>query len=402
MFCFESWALVPNTLNLYPTEMPHFLRTFLFAFAGLVFAIVAGLSTSPDHVSISQENTAVSPENTPTTFGTTTITEVIAEATKGIESGVSKITPTKKTTPVTAPKTTTAVITPPIPVKEPVNQIALNNKVREAIVNIICVTKNAGPLNSISASGVIIDPRGTIITNSHVGQYLLLKDYPSAGFIECTIRTGSPAQPKYTAELLFLPPSWIADNAKKINQSKPTGNGEHDYAFLRITGTVHPNITLPTAFSFLSVSITPPEEGQSLIAAGYPAGFLGGITVQKDLYASSAITHVGELFTFKADTIDLFSLGGSIVAQQGASGGAAVNDIGSLIGIIVTATDAPDTASRDLRAITTSYIIRDFKKESGVGIDTYLNGDTAAAAQTFANAVAPALTAQLIQAIENR
>lgn len=382
-----------------------FLRTLLFALAGLVFAIVAGLSTSPDHVSISQENTTASPQNSFGAISTSTLADIINGNTKATESGASEISPAKKlatstSKQTTTPKTTVAVIA--TPTKEPVNQIALNDKVRAAIVNIICVTKNAGPLNSISASGVIIDPRGTIITNSHVGQYLLLKDYPSAGFIECTIRTGSPAQPKYTAELIFLPPSWITDNASKINQSKPTGNGEHDYAFLRITGTVHPNITLPTAFSFLPVSISPPEEGQALIAAGYPAGFLGGITVQKDLYASSAITHVAELFTFDTNTIDLFSLGGSIIAQQGASGGAAVNEDGALMGIIVTATDAPDTASRDLRAISTPYIIRDFKKEAGVSIDTYLNGDTAVEAQNFANTVAPALTAQLIKAIESR
>lgn len=383
-----------------------FIRTLLFALAGLAFAILAGLSTSPDHVSLSQEVATTSPQNSLPTIGTSTLSDIISGKTKEIEKGVSKISAiTKPVTTTTtqqppAPKTTTAVIS--APVKEPVNQVALNDRVRGAIVNIICITKNSGPLNSISASGVIIDARGTIITNSHVGQYLLLKDYPSAGFIECTIRTGSPAQPKYTAELLFLPPSWIADNATKINQSKPTGSGEHDYAFLRITGTVHPNITLPSAFSFLPVSVAPPEEGQTLIAAGYPAGFLGGIAVQKDLYASSAVTHVGELFTFNTDTIDLFSLGGSIVAQQGASGGAAVDQNGALMGIIVTATDAPDTASRDLRAITTAYIIRDFKKEAGVAIDTYLNGDTAAQAQTFANTVAPALTAQLVKAIESR
>lgn len=385
--------------------MPHFLRTLLFALAGLAFAIIAGLSTAPAHVSISQEVATTTPQNSFGAIATSTLEELINGNTKEIEKGVSKISTIVKSATTTpkqpsTPKTTTAVIAPPV--KEPVNQIALNNKVREAIVNIICVTKNAGPLNSISASGVIVDPRGTIITNSHVGQYLLLKDYPSVGFIECTIRTGSPAQPKYTAELLFLPPSWIADNASKINQSKPTGNGEHDYAFLRITGTVHPSITLPAAFSFLPISVSPPEEGQALIAAGYPAGFLGGITVQKDLYASSAITRVGELFTFKTDTVDLFSLGGSVVAQQGASGGAAVDEGGALMGIIVTATDAPDTASRDLRAITTPYIIRDFKKESGVAIDTYLNGDTATKAQIFGSTIAPTLTAELIKAIESR
>jgi len=246
-----------------------------------------------------------------------------------------------------------------------------------------------------------VDPRGTIITNSHVGQYFLLKNYPSPGFVECIIRTGSPATPKYKAELLFLPPSWIADNAQKIDQEKPTGNGEHDYAFLRITGPVSPSIVMPENFPFLSISTTPPFEGQSLITAGYSAGFLGGISVQKDLHASSAFTKVGEVFTFGDNTIDLFSLGGTIVSQQGASGGAAANEKGVLMGIIVTATDAPDTASRDLRAITTSYIIRDFQSEAGMPIDTYMDADTESRADAFAANVAPALTQKLIDALEN-
>lgn len=377
-----------------------FIRTLIFAFAGLAFAIVAGLSGSPSHVSISQQPSASTSESGLSILGTTTL-ELASTTPKAISAVGKPATTTKPV--VVAPTKSPAPLgsaTTAAPVKEPVNQVLLNEKVRGVTVNILCVTKGGGALKSISASGVLVDPRGTIITNSHVGQYLLLKDYPTPGFVECTIRTGSPATPKYKAELLFLPPSWIADNAHKITEARPTGNGEHDYAFLRITGPINSSVAMPSSFPYLSIATNPPAEGQAVIAAGYSAGFLGSIAVQKDLYATSAFTEVGEVFTFGDNTIDLFSIGGTIVSQQGASGGAVANEGGTLVGLIVTATDAPTTASRDLRAITTSYIIRDFAVEAGMGIDTYMDADTGKRADAFAANVAPALTQKLIDAIE--
>ena len=32
--------------------------------------------------------------------------------------------------------------------------------------------------NPISGSGVIVDSRGVVLTNAHVGQFFLLHDYP--------------------------------------------------------------------------------------------------------------------------------------------------------------------------------------------------------------------------------
>lgn len=380
-----------------------FIRTLLFAFAGLAFAIVAGLSGSPTHVSVSQEPSASTSGNGLSILPASVL-ESIASTTGKLQES-TKPAPVVKPSPATKPDTQTPAqnTSTVAPIQEPatISSALLNERVRAATVNILCSSKARGPLNSISASGVLVDPRGTIITNSHVGQYLLLKNYPTPGFVECTIRTGSPATPKYKAELLFLPPSWIADNAEKIDQERPTGNGEHDYAFLRITGPVSSSVVMPQSFPFLAISTTPPTEGQTLIAAGYSAGFLGGISIQKDLHVSSALTEVGEVFTFGDNTIDLFSIGGTIVSQQGASGGAVANQNGILMGIIVTATDAPDTASRDLRAITTSYIIRDFQKEAGMPLDTYMEADTKARADTFAATIAPALTKKLIDALEN-
>ena len=315
---------------------------------------------------------------------------------------------------------TTAPTTPPVPVipqVTPQNVIStveqtlqptttpdeppsVTNTVRAAVVNIICVTKASGPFNSISGSGVLIDSRGVILTNAHVGQFFLLKDYPTPDFVSCVVRTGSPAYPRYTAELLYFPPSWMAKNAYKITQESPTGNGEHDWALLRITGTVNPKDSLPSSFPYLAIATYPPAQGASTILAAYPAGFLGGITVAEALYSASAFATIREVYTFGTDTVDLFSIGGTVVAQKGSSGGAVTDEKGTLTGLIVTATDAPDTASRDLRAIATSYIIRDFANEFGSPLPVFLENDIKAEAHSFALGTAPTLTTELRQALE--
>ena len=289
-----------------------------------------------------------------------------------------------------------------LPSNVPTDLSSLNETVRKAIVNIICTTDGTGPFNPISASGVIIDEKGVILTNAHVAQYYLLKDYPAPDFVECTIRTGSPARAMYTSELMFLPPSWIEANALKITQENPTGNGDHDYALLRIIGTTNPDGVLPSTFPYLALSEEQPAAAQEVLIAGYPAGFLGGITIQKDLYAASSIARIGELYTFGGNTLDLFSLGGSVVAQQGSSGGAVASREGTLTGLIVTSSDAPNTASRDLRALAVTYIQRDFIRELGKSIQIYLAGDLKQQTESFRIGTAPTLKQSLVNALEGR
>lgn len=199
-----------------------------------------------------------------------------------------------------------------------------------------------------------------------------------------------------------MPPSWIAKNAYKINQQNPTGNGEHDYAFLLVTGTVGPDIKMPSAFSSIPISVAPPSRAQKVLLAAYPAGFLGGITIAGNLYSASSYANVGDLYTFGSGSLDLFSVGGTIVSQKGSSGGAVADTDGTLLGLIVTATEASDTASRDLRAISTSYLISDFQKESGASLSTFLSGDIAAEAKAFGLGIAPTLTQELISAIQHQ
>ncbi len=284
--------------------------------------------------------------------------------------------------------------------------VDLNAVARGATVNILCLTAGSAAFGPISASGVVVDERGVILTNAHVGQYFLLKDYPTPNFVDCTVRTGSPAQPTYKAKLLFLPPRWIMNNADKIDDEAPRGNGEHDYALLLISSTTSGG-PVPTPLPYLPLVSTAPQSGSPALLAGYPAGFLGGATILKELYATSANATVGTVYTYDATTADLFSIGGTVVAQQGASGGAvAVVNAASaskvaLAGLIVTSSEAAETANRDLRALSTEYIIRDFATERGIALGDYLTRDLAAEQQVFMQSTAPSLTAALVDVLEH-
>ncbi len=277
----------------------------------------------------------------------------------------------------------------------------LNTLARASLVNILCTTQNGGSFNPISGSGVIIDSRGIILTNAHVAQYFLLRDYSSPGNIQCVIRVGSPAQPRYTAELMYLPPAWIADNASKIKDQTPTGTGENDYAFVLITGTTNPSGTLPSSFAALPMDGGNPQAGEGILLAAYPAGFLGGIAINLNLYLTSAIATVGEVYTFGDQAnIDLFSLGGTLVAQSGSSGGAAVSLQGKLKGLITTEIPADTTAGRDLRAITVAHINRSLGAAGLGGISGLLLADPAKFSANFNAKLAPAETKALEDALK--
>ena len=281
----------------------------------------------------------------------------------------------------------------------------LNTETRAALINIVCTTLRGGYLNPISGSGVIVDSRGVILTAAHVAQYFLLRDYGMPGNIDCIVRAGSPAEPQYRAALLYLPPTWVAENAPQIAEQRALGTGERDYAFLLITGPYNPKNPLPSHFPALEPDIGERTLGEQILLAAYPAGFLSGETIATNLYASSALAYLTRLYSFEgtADDIDLFSIGGTILSQSGSSGGAAVPlKSGRLGGVISTAILEGSTGERDLRAITLSHIDESLKSAGHGGIKGLLSGDLAAKAALFNATVVPGLTAQLISALDGR
>lgn len=291
----------------------------------------------------------------------------IVESVKSKIKEAETIIPTLKAQPATSPE-----------ILSQVNIPELNTKVRESLVNILCST-NFSPFKAITATGVIIDSGGVILTNAHVGQYFLLKDYAGSNSIDCVIRSGSPARPNYRGELIFISPKWIEKNKNNLKEETPLGTGENDFALILINKKINGE-KITEKFSALDIetedSNIDREKKIDHIVAGYPAGFLGGATVERDLYIASAVARIQEIFTFQEKTVDLVSLGGNVVAQKGSSGGAVFSsDKNKLLGLIVTTTDAKTTGERDLRAITLSHINRSLSESTGKGVKGYLSGD---------------------------
>ncbi|MBL7045463.1 MAG: trypsin-like peptidase domain-containing protein [Parcubacteria group bacterium] len=294
------------------------------------------------------------------------------------------------------------IIVPATPKVETKSLNKINSEVAEATVNILCSSNGTGVLQSTTGSGVIIDPKGVIITNAHIAQYLLLKDYPSPRSIECTGRTGSPARAKYTLELLYISKEWVKEHAGDIRTAEPKGTGEHDFALLRVTGRTDPNASLPSSFPYVEASTDEIDfvVGEEMLVRSYPAGLLGGISIQKDLYAVATIVNIMKLYTFSSTNIDLISIGGSIAAQGGSSGGAVIDTDGKLRGIIVTSSREETTGERDLRAITLAHVERDLEEYENTTLGGLLSGDISAKAENFGLNKAPQLTKLLTDVLE--
>ncbi len=340
--------------------------------------------------------------------------EPVATTTVSIATTTEKIVakPKATTTPPTKPKAKAVVkpvvlIPPPAPlpivtpVPKPVPDFEkINTYARNAIVNIICSSKG-NELSPASGTGVLINKNGLILTNAHVAQYFLLQDYHQKDFIECVIRTGSPAYPRYHAELVYISPKWVENNKAILKEENPTGTGENDFAFLRITDAIDGsplpsfNYILPNTREYI-------EKNESVILVSYPAGFLGGISILQDLNVTSAVTTVQGLSTFDTGTIDVISVGGTVVSQKGSSGGAVIDKNTTLIGTLSTSSESPTTGGRELYAITPAYINRALQSELGITLGVFLAQDLPAFAKTFQTKTAPLLTKLLTDELNKR
>ncbi len=265
----------------------------------------------------------------------------------------------------------------------------INTVSRAALVNIFCVPQG-GSLRPISGSGILVNPRGVILTNAHVAQYVLLSQDPRVN-LSCFVRTGSPAAIHFKAHVLYIPSSWVHAHAQDINNPHPTGTGEHDYALLFITGPENGS-TLPSSFPYLEPDVREAISfiGDSVLVASYPAELAGG-SVQSNLFPVSSITQVAKFFTFEVGTPDVFSVGGVIGAQGGSSGGGVVNAWRRLVGVLTTTSDAATTAERDLRAISLFYIDTDLRAQTGQGLAEWLAKDPVIATADFSQNKLPAL-----------
>jgi S1-C subfamily serine protease len=263
----------------------------------------------------------------------------------------------------------------------------------EAIVNIYCTYKTEKEIRATTGTGFFIHPDGIIMTNAHVAQLLLQSEiYGQDG--ECVVRTGSPATPAYTADLLYISPAWLRDYAAIINDQAPRGTGERDYALLYVNSGLD-NKPMPARFpalAFNSELLRTTAVNSEVIAAGYPAESLLTEGIEAVLTPKVSTTSVTELMTFGSNYADVFTIAGSKVGEHGASGGPVVDKSGKTIGMITTRGDDEQFGKGSLRAITMSYISRTIKEETGFTLEQNLVGNLPYRAKLYRETMIPFLT----------
>jgi len=267
----------------------------------------------------------------------------------------------------------------------------------EALVNIYCTFSTREYVRTTTGTGFFVDSDGIIMTNAHVAQFLLMEDTEDTGHTECVIRSGNPASPQYRAKLLYLPPTWVQENAKVMKEEVPMGTGERDYALLYVSEGISGR-PLPARFpslafdsSLLPISV----KNDTVLASGYPATDLIENGPATDLVPEQATTSISELYTFGSNYADVFSVRGSAVGAEGSSGGPIVNEAGQVIGIIVTRGDDDTDGPGSLRAITISHIARTMEEETGFTLEENLGGNLPYRASIFAKTLSPFLLALL-------
>lgn len=263
----------------------------------------------------------------------------------------------------------------------------------DAIVNIFCTFRSDTYIRTTTGTGFFIDADGVIMTNAHVAQFLLLADADETGNTECIVRNGNPASPKYTASLLYIPPAWVQANAAALKDAVPMGTGERDYALLYVDAGVNGS-ALPDIFPALPFSsdlLSTRARNSRVVAAAYPAGDFLRQGSDSDLIPRSAETSISELYTFGSNRADVFSIRGSVVGAEGASGGPILNGDGEVIGMISTRGDDSVDGAGSLRAITLSHVHRTMLEETGFGLEENLGGNLAFRSQLFADTLTPFL-----------
>lgn len=269
----------------------------------------------------------------------------------------------------------------------------------EAIVNIFCTFTSSTTIRTTTGTGFFVHSKGVILTNAHVAQYLLLGATDVLGEAECLVRQGTPAEPRFKAELLYIPPTWIEKNAVMISEMAPTGTGERDYALLYVTKSIDGS-PMPERFPALAVDtdlLPRTIKNTSVHAAGYPASDLLKKGASTPLLSVLATTTISELYTFGSNYADVFSIRGSAVGAEGSSGGPIVNENNNVIGMIATRGDDASDGPGSLRAITISHIHRTILEETGFSLERNVSGDLAYRSSIFTDTLAPFLTTLLSQ-----
>ncbi|MDD5318491.1 MAG: serine protease [Candidatus Pacebacteria bacterium] len=276
-------------------------------------------------------------------------------------------------------------------------------EVAQSTVNIICTRKTSAVVATFTGSGVFLDSDGHILTNAHVGQYLLLEGKIPGSAVECKIRTGSPAVTiSSSPSLIYVSPEWIQQNYKYLNDpGQGLETGENDFAILSVFSNnssknifSSENSSSPYSFIPLPASSTgfekyfTPSSGQAVTIMGYP------VNNQSIQSLMSSLPETQEKLTLSSvlDSTILKTEPGSI-GQIGLSG-SPIATVDGLVGIVTSILSSTDPNKNYIQGITLAHINNSLIKNTGQDLQAYLKNSSAQT--TFANQTEPGLASLLL------
>jgi S1-C subfamily serine protease len=162
------------------------------------------------------------------------------------------------------------------------------------------------------ASGIVIDPKGLILTNRHVVE--------GATKFEVIVNSGTPAFHKYEARLLKKSPGAFTLEGEHSNTSEVPS----DWAVLQIEPEVSPPLTA------VPIEMGPPPEDEPVAVLGFPSG---KATSVNDYGGPQVSYSTGVIASLKKDNGGhLVAIAHTAVTAPGSSGGPVIYR-GKLIGM---------------------------------------------------------------------
>lgn len=257
----------------------------------------------------------------------------------------------------------------------PTSVFSIDSFERGAIVSLLCIDTSDSP---ITGTGIVVDPRGIILTNAHVAVEFLFSGWPDEPLRNCSVRKGSPARVAYRAEIMFIPEGYVRTAVDYIGKDdEGYVYGTDDYALLRVSAPSDESATLPSSFPFARVNPRPSlSVGSPTYMIGYPASFISWITIYRDHHMVNSMVPVKEIKSLPGGSPgDVFAFSGSIAGQYGTSGGAVIQSDYTVVAIPTFFDDGGQgttTNSNVLNAISVQYIDRRIRGETGMSLAAFI------------------------------
>ncbi len=333
------------------------VKLFLIAVAAavLLFSLPrSGEPTPEEEIKTSGTNERTEEESEPQTISTPSLKEDSREITPVLPNVRPAVTPAAIPKPSLTPALS---VTPePTPLSTPAPELPrlsdqeIYERYSKAVIQIFC----KGEKETFSASGVIVNSRGLVLTNAHVAGIV-----KRVGESSCQARRDNPASPFGKITVVFQ-----ADTAKKITDTEVP---QRDVAFLKISEASRD-------FTFADLSLENAREGETLLTLGYPSEFLASISAELNSNLVFSVLRVDGFTDIDGEktTAEGYVFRGGLALQQGSSGTALVNRQGKVVGLIFATTKAKTTDDRQGIGLMVSYINKIMQLETGQDLEEFI------------------------------